>query len=335
MPIALLLFTVRTRVQLLTPDDGVESDRMSAAAAESGDEAHPQSPPPVDSLSDQQVDSLLATLATRFAAAGQGHVTAFVDELSLEQKRTLAFDLSQLRVDCIADDWAQVQAQTSATANMANAATAKSTDADKPEQHITPFYNVSTLATTPAETRQRWTSLGLQLLAEGKVAALLMAGGQGTRLGSAEPKGCYDIGLQSHKSLFQIQAERLLRLRQLAASHAHRPVAEVHIRWYIMTSIITHQATRAYFAANSYFGLPAADIFFFQQSELPALDLNGKILMERKDKVSLAPNGNGGIFEGLKRQGALDDMEKSVTYTTHSTEQSSRSARGLDLRGSG
>jgi len=77
-----------------------------------------------------------------------------------------------------------------------------------------------------------------------------------------------------------------------------------------MTSIITHQATRAYFAAHSYFGLPAADIFFFQQSELPALDLNGKILMERKDKVSLAPNGNGGIFEGLKRQGALDDMEK-------------------------
>jgi UDP-N-acetylglucosamine/UDP-N-acetylgalactosamine diphosphorylase len=81
------------------------------------------------------------------------------------------------------------------------------------------------------------------------------------------------------------------------------------------TSIVTHGATEDFFRRHSYFGLPSSDIYFFRQSELPALNLQGRILLERRSKVSLAPNGNGGIFEGLRRQGALDDITaRGVQY---------------------
>jgi UDP-N-acetylglucosamine pyrophosphorylase len=85
---------------------------------------------------------------------------------------------------------------------------------------------------------------------------------------------------------------------------------DIHIKWYIMTSIMTHDETIAFFRQHQYFGINEQDIFFFMQSELPALDVNGKILMESKHKMNLAPNGNGGIFEGLSKQGALDHMAK-------------------------
>jgi UDP-N-acetylglucosamine/UDP-N-acetylgalactosamine diphosphorylase len=99
---------------------------------------------------------------------------------------------------------------------------------------------VSDLATTSSDEEAAWRNSGLDLIAQGKVAALLMAGGQGTRLGSSEPKGCYDIHLLSHKSLFQLQAERLARLRQIAADHAKLNLDQVHVKWYIMVSPHTH-----------------------------------------------------------------------------------------------
>jgi UDP-N-acetylglucosamine/UDP-N-acetylgalactosamine diphosphorylase len=83
------------------------------------------------------------------------------------------------------------------------------------------------------------------------------------------------------------------------------------------TSIVTHGATLAFFQRHSYFGLPPADCFFFQQSELPALSNTGKIMLETRSKVALAPNGNGGIFEGLKRQGALADMKQHGVEYIH------------------
>ena len=145
-----------------------------------------------------------------------------------------------------------------------------------------------------------------------------MAGGQGTRLGSSAPKGCYDIGLPSHKSLFALQADRIHRIKQLAAQQTRTAdPATIHLPWYIMTSIVTHHPTLAYFQQHNYFGLPEEDVHFFQQSELPALSFDGRILLESTHKLALSPNGNGGTFDALHTSGCLADMAKRGVTSIH------------------
>lgn len=155
--------------------------------------------------------------------------------------------------------------------------------------------------------KDQFSKAGMQVLNEGKCAALLMAGGQGTRLGSDDPKGMFNIGLQSGKSLFQLQAERLIRLRQLANRSGKGSGV---IPWYVMTSPATHNKTVDFFKKNNHFGFPAEDVMFFQQAVIPCLTKEGKIILESKCTIAKAPNGNGGIYEALLHSGALDDMKK-------------------------
>ena len=105
---------------------------------------------------------------------------------------------------------------------------------------------VAKLWNAAKEQRDAWEARGLSLIQQGKVGFLFLAGGQGTRLGTSDPKGCYDIGLPSHKSLFQLVAERLSRLRKLAEG------TPPPIPWYIMTSPMTDAATKAFFAQKGY-----------------------------------------------------------------------------------
>lgn len=135
-------------------------------------------------------------------------------------------------------------------------------------------------------------------------------GGQGTRLGSDLPKGCFFIGLPSGKSLFQLQAERIKRLIHLAAEVSGKSTDSIHLPWYIMTSKATHEATISYFEQVHFFQLPRDDIYFFQQRELPAIRLDGKIIMESKYQMALSPNGNGGIFDALVQHGILANMKQ-------------------------
>lgn len=142
---------------------------------------------------------------------------------------------------------------------------------------------------------------GQDLLRDGKIAAFLVAGGQGTRLGYDGPKGEYPATPIKRKPLFQVFAEQLL---------AHSRSGGRSIPWYIMTSQANDAATRAFFKKHNYFGYSPADIFFFQQGMMPAFSMDGALLLAEKDSLALSPDGHGGSLRALKRSGALDDMRK-------------------------
>ena len=151
-----------------------------------------------------------------------------------------------------------------------------------------------------------WKETGEILLGKGQVAAFLVAGGQGSRLGFDGPKGMFDIGLPSHKSLFQLQAERLHNL----GARVEHPIP-----WCIMTSPLNHEATVNFFKEHDYFGLNREDIRFFQQGTICALTADGKAVRDGEDHLALVPDGNGGCFRALAQSGTLAWLvERGVQY---------------------
>ncbi|EEE68229.1 hypothetical protein OsJ_26413 [Oryza sativa Japonica Group] len=175
-----------------------------------------------------------------------------------------------------------------------------------------PESSVSTVEDRTPEDKQRWWKRGLKAISEGKLAVVLLAGGQGTRLGSSDPKGCFSIGLPSGKSLFQLQAERILCIQKLAAQSTD---GTPQIHWYIMTSPFTDEATRKFFESHRYFGLEPDQVTFFQQGTIPCVSADGRFIMETPYKVARAPDGNGGVYAALKSQRLLDDMAgRGVKY---------------------
>jgi UDP-N-acetylglucosamine/UDP-N-acetylgalactosamine diphosphorylase len=152
---------------------------------------------------------------------------------------------------------------------------------------------------TDLSRAQRAKKIGEEALASGKAAALLVAGGQATRLRFEHAKGLYPIGPVSGKHLFQIHAEKILALSRRY---------KVRIPLYIMTSEATHETTSAFFEAHGRFGLQHEDLFLFKQGMMPAVDRQGRIILEAKGRIALSPNGHGGCIPALKRSGALDDM---------------------------
>ena len=156
------------------------------------------------------------------------------------------------------------------------------------------------------EEKNRLYNIGLDVIKDGKVAAFLVAGGQGSRLGFDGPKGAFDIGLPSHKSLFEIQADSLMEINKSA---------NTSIPWYIMTSPQNNDYTVNFFEEHNYFGHNKNDIKFFMQEQIPSVDENGKIIMNSKSSISLNPNGSGGCFLALKENGLLKDMiERGIEY---------------------
>eukprot|EP01080_Neovahlkampfia_damariscottae_P003991 gene3991-7247_t len=160
--------------------------------------------------------------------------------------------------------------------------------------------NVANVLNFTQEEHSEIEKIGLEAILAGKVGLLLVAGGQGTRLGSSLPKGMYDIGLPSHSTLFKIQAERFQKFQKLTTKK---------LFWYVMTSFFTYEETKQYFEKENFFGIPKDQIIIFQQGKLPCLDVNGKILLESKSHVSFAPNGNGGMYSALEDEGVLKHMK--------------------------
>lgn len=166
----------------------------------------------------------------------------------------------------------------------------------------------------PKELLMHYEQIGLDQISQGKVGVLLMAGGQGTRLGVNYPKGMYDICLPSHKSLFRIQGERIRRLINLANETYGSCKG---LPWFIMTSEHTMESTHKYFSDNNYFGLDEKKVLFFEQYMLPAFTFDGKIIMESTYKISKSPDGNGGIYRALRDRNVLDAVKQLGVQYLH------------------
>lgn len=143
--------------------------------------------------------------------------------------------------------------------------------------------------------------LGLKAIREGKVGAVLLAGGQGTRLGLDRPKGTLNIGVAKELYLF----EQLLRNLMDVTDEAG-----VYVPLYIMTSNINNADTTVFFEEHDYFGYPKDYVKFFVQEMVPACDYEGRIYMESQTEVAMSPNGNGGWFSSMVNAGLLSDIKE-------------------------
>lgn len=147
---------------------------------------------------------------------------------------------------------------------------------------------------------EKYKEIGVEKIKSGKLAVVTMAGGQGTRLGHTGPKGTYDLGLDTHKSIFEILCDTL---------NEARSEYKVDIPWYIMTSEENNEETERFFKSHGFFGYPEKCITFFKQGKLPMLDTNGKILLDEKCRVKEAADGHGGIFQSMLKEGVVYDMK--------------------------
>jgi UDP-N-acetylglucosamine/UDP-N-acetylgalactosamine diphosphorylase len=221
------------------------------------------------------------------AAAGQEHILRFAERLDPAGRERLAGQLDALDLKLVArlaDEYVRTK---------------------PPLALPTDIQPVQAYPRVPDPDRRTLyrdaQARGEQLLKQGKVAAFLVAGGQGTRLGYDGPKGEYPVTPVKSKPLFQVFAEQLL---------AHSRDAGRSVPWYVMTSDANDAATREFFKRNAHFGYPPADVFFFQQGMMPAFSTDGRMLLGAADSLALSPDGHGGSLRALARSGALDDMKR-------------------------
>ncbi|MBN2584674.1 MAG: UDPGP type 1 family protein [Planctomycetes bacterium] len=226
---------------------------------------------------------------------GQQHVFRFWDQLSGPQREQLLSELDAL-------DFEEVSRLIQQHI--------KGNEAEHAVSHPEPSPYIRQPQTDAERQRHREAyECGVQAVREGRAAAFLVAGGQGTRLGYDGPKGCFPIGPISNKTLFQLFAEKIL-----ATCRRYDAV----VPWYIMTSRDNDEITRRFFEEHDYFGLSRDNIVFFRQGMMPAVDQDGRLLMDSPYSLALTPDGHGGAIRALKRSGALDDMtRRGVAYISH------------------
>lgn len=160
---------------------------------------------------------------------------------------------------------------------------------------------LSALEVTAIEqNKAKYEGIGLDAIRAGKVGAVLLAGGQGTRLGSDGPKGKYNIGLTKEVFIFERLIRNLLDVTDKAGCF---------VPLYVMTSDKNHEETTAFFEEKQYFGYPKDFVKFFKQEMAPSVDFQGKLYMESEDSLSLSPNGNGGWFYSMAVTGVLKDVK--------------------------
>ena len=151
------------------------------------------------------------------------------------------------------------------------------------------------------EKHSTFEALGLEAIRAQKIGSVLLAGGQGTRLGLDKPKGMLNVGITKELYLFEILIHNLQK---------NTDAAGAYVPLYIMTSDKNHEDTVTFFEEHQYFGYPKENIYFFIQEMVPSTDFNGKLLMESPSSLSLSPNGNGGWYTSMQNSGILEDVRK-------------------------
>jgi UDP-N-acetylglucosamine/UDP-N-acetylgalactosamine diphosphorylase len=216
--------------------------------------------------------------------AGQEHIFRFWDELTDSGRKNLIKQISEIDFDLLNEQTNQA---------LKNTGSLVTDHKLEPADFITLKERES-----QDEAAQKIGELALR---NGKIAAFLVAGGQGTRLGFDGPKGKYPVTPVKKKSLFQLHAEKLL-----AIGKKHSKM----VPWYIMTSQTNYQQTADFFKEKDYFGYEPNDVFFLIQEMIPAIDRQGKLILDAKDHIFMNPNGHGGSLKALWKSGAIADMKQ-------------------------
>ncbi|XP_075935957.1 UDP-N-acetylhexosamine pyrophosphorylase-like protein 1 isoform X3 [Anarhichas minor] len=236
-------------------------------------------------------------------SAGQSHILQFWPELCEGERHTFLRELSQLDLKGLED-------------HCEGAARAAASPSASLDQHIEPVppESIGSMRKSDKESLAVWENEGLLQISENGVGVLLLAGGQGTRLGVQYPKGMYNVGLPSSKTLYQIQAERIHKIQELAD---RKYDSKCTVPWYIMTSEFTLAPTEKFFKENNYFGLEPSNIVMFEQRMIPAVTFDGKVILQGKGKIAMAPDGNGGLYQALVDNKVLEDMKKRGVEYLH------------------
>jgi len=221
-------------------------------------------------------------LSARLSTHGQEHLVRFWEELDDVARASLTDQIAQIDFPLtqrLVKEWIQ------------------STPSPQHFERIEPA-NVIPLPTQErADSREAWDA-GEEALRGGRVGIVLVAGGQGTRLGYDGPKGTFPIGPASGRTLFQYHADRILYAQDRYGCT---------LPWYIMVGETNEAATRAYFESHDYLGLDPADVRFFKQAMMPSVDEHGRIFLESKSRIAMNPNGHGGCIPALVDNGIIDD----------------------------
>lgn len=211
---------------------------------------------------------------------GQEHVLKYYDELSAVEQEALLTQIEET--------------------DMSILAACRNIEALTQKGEISPLAAME--LSEIVENKESFTETGLEAIRAGKVAAVLLAGGMGTRLGSDDPKGMYNVGITRELYIFECLVNNMMDVVKQAGCWIH---------WFIMTSDKNNEATIKFLTEKNFFGYNSEYIHFFKQDMAAATDYEGKIYLEEKGKLSTSPNGNGGWFSSLKNSGLLQVIHEN------------------------
>ena len=216
---------------------------------------------------------------------GQEHLIYFYDELSDIQKEKLLTQIMKINFEEILTLYKNSMK-----------------DENFKKSSISPLEHIEKDRLTYDEI-QHFSKIGEKVIESNSFAVVTMAGGQGTRLGYKGPKGTYQLNIKPiKKSLFEIQCDNITAINNKYG---------ITIPWYIMTSEENDAQTKQYFSINNYFDYPKDKIKFFTQDKLPLITTDGKLILQEPYLIKEASNGNGNVFNSMKKHNIIDELEKN------------------------